>query len=65
MVYQLCRSYKKKDTNVFDSYRASSMGRSSPKEQEWGQIFIEERERPFAILWEELRTILKYRNFGN
>ena len=35
----------------------------SPKEQEWRQVFIEARERPFAILWEESRIVLKYRDF--
>ena len=47
------------DTNAFDSYQASSMGKSSPKEQEWRQVFTKARERPFAIPWEESRTILK------
>ena len=53
------------DTNAFDSYWASSIGQSSPKEQEWRQVFIEARERPFAILWEESRIILNYRDFGS
>ena len=39
------------------------MGKSSPKEQEWRQVFVEARERPFAILWEESRTVLKYKDF--
>ena len=65
MAYPLYGSYKKVDTNAFDSYRICSMGKSSPKEQEWGQIFIEARERPFAILWEESRTILTYSDFGS
>ena len=30
-----------------------------------GQIFIEGRETPFAILWEESRTVLKYNDFGS
>ena len=51
------------DTNAFDSYRTSSMGKCSPKEQGWRQVFIEARERPFAMLWEESRTVLKYRDF--
>ena len=63
MAYQLHGSYKKVDTNAFDSYWASSMVKSSPKEQEWRQVFIEARERPFAILWEESRIVLKYRDF--
>ena len=63
MAYQLHGSYKKVDTNAFNSYQASSRGECSPKEQEWRQVFIEARERPFAILWEEFRTILKYVGF--
>ena len=63
MVHQLHRNYRKGDTNEFNSYHASSIGKSSPKEQEWRQVFIEERERPFAILWEELSIVLKYRDF--
>ena len=51
------------DTNAFDSYQESSMEKCSPKEQGWRQVFVEARERPFAILWEELKTILKYRDF--
>ena len=50
MGYQLYGSYKKVDINAFDSYREFSMGKNSPKEQEWRQVFIEARERPFAIL---------------
>ena len=34
MVYQLHGSYKKGDNNAFDSYWASNMGKSSPKEQD-------------------------------
>ena len=63
MLYQLHGSYKKGDTNAFDSYWASTMGKSSLKEQEWCQVFIEARERPFAILWEESRIVLKYKEF--
>ena len=48
-------------TRVADYLPTSS--KSSPKEQEWLQVFIEARERPFAILWEESRTILKYSGF--
>ena len=65
MAYQLHGSNKKVDTNAFDSYRICSMGKSSPKEQEWRQVFIEARERPFAILWEESRIVLKYNDFGS
>ena len=65
MAYQLQGSYKKVDTDAFDSYLASSMGKSSPKEQEWRQVFIEARERPFTILWEESRTILTYKDFNS
>ena len=51
------------DTNAFDSYQESSRGKGLPKEQKSRQVFIEARERPFAIHWEESRTILKYRHF--
>ena len=29
------------------------------------QVFIEERETPFAILWDDSSTIIKYKDFGN
>ena len=49
----------KVDTDAFGSYQASNMGKILPKEQEWRQAFAEARERPFAILWEESRIVLK------
>ena len=48
---------------TFDSYQACSMGKRSSKEQQWSQVFVEARERPFAILWEESRIALKYKDF--
>ena len=29
------------------------------------QIFIEERDRPFAILWDESSTTINYEDFGS
>ena len=53
----------KRDTNGFDSYRASSMGKSPSKEQEWRLVFIKAREIPFSILWKESSIVLKCRDF--
>ena len=39
MVYTLHASYRKGDTDAFDSYRESSMGKSLPKEQKWPKVF--------------------------
>ena len=41
------------ETDAFNSYPASSIGKNSLQEREWCQIFIEARERPFAVLLKE------------
>ena len=62
-MYQLYGIYKKEDTNAFYSYWHLAWVKTHLRGDTGAQIFIETRERPFAILWDESSITIKYEDF--